>query len=133
MDGVVKQLEEYFEKLERLGDMAIEAVKEQIDIEAGCVESEMRDNTPMGETGGLARSFTQVKIDTGKKYGYRLEYEGAAPDGTPYAKIANILDHGTSTIKPRRFISRAVKKLKGLDGRAAQRFEDKAKSIAENS
>jgi len=131
MDGVTKQLEEYFEKLERLGDMAIEAVKEQIDIEAGCVEGEIRDNTPTGDTGGLARSFTQVKIDTLKKYGYRLEYEGSAPDGTPYAKIANILNSGSSTIKPRRFISRAVKKLKGLDDRAAKRFEEITKNISE--
>jgi len=129
MDGVTKQFEEYFEKLERLGDMAVEAVKEQIDIEAGYVEGEIRDNTPSGDTGGLSRAFVRINITTGKKYGYRLEYEGENADGVPYQKIANILDHGTSTIKPRRFISRAVKKLKGLDDRAARRFEDKTKSI----
>ena len=70
-----------------MGDKAVEAIKEQIDIEARGVE-----------------------------------------DGTPYAKVANILNAGTSTIAPRRFITRAVRKLKGLDDRAAKRFEEKVKS-----
>jgi len=34
----------------------------------------------------------------------------------------------TSKIKPRRFITKAVRKLKGLDDRAAQRFEEKLKT-----
>jgi len=116
MDGVTKQLSEYFKQLEQVGDKAIEAIKEQIDIEAESVEKEIRENTPK-KTGGLASSFTKTKIDTGKRYGYKLEYEGNAPDGTPYAKIANILNSGTSEIKPRRFITKAVRKLKGLDDR----------------
>ncbi|MDR0868751.1 MAG: hypothetical protein LBP75_09830 [Planctomycetota bacterium] len=61
----------------------------------------------------------------GSRYGYRLEYEGNAPDGTPYAKTASVLNSGTSTIKPRRFITKAVRKLKGLDDRAAKRWEEK--------
>lgn len=61
------------------------------------------------------------------RYGYRLEYEGNAPDGTPYAKIANVLNNGSSTIKPKRFMTKAVKKLKGLDDRAAKRFKEKIK------
>jgi len=129
MDGVVKELAEYFEKLETLGDMAVEAIKETIDEEAAKVESEIKSGTPQGATGGLARSMTRVKIDNGKKYGYRLEYEGSNENGVPYAKIANILNSGTSTVKPLRFITKAVKKLKGLDGRAAQKFEDKTKKI----
>jgi hypothetical protein len=36
---------------------------------------------------------------------------------------------GSSTIRPRRFITKAVKQLKGLDDRAAKRFEDKTKNI----
>ena len=128
MDGVAKELAEYFEKLERLGDIAVEAVKEQIDIEADRAEREIRDGTPVGETGGLARSLTRSKIDNDKRYGYRLEYEGENEDGVPYAKIANILNSGSSKIKPRRFITRAIKKLRGLDDRAAQRFEDKTKN-----
>jgi hypothetical protein len=116
MDGVTKQLSEYFKQLEQVGDKAIDAIKEQIDIEAESVEKEIRENTPI-KTGNLASSFTKTKIDTGKRYGYKLEYEGNAPDGTPYAKIANILNSGTSEIKPRRFITRAVRRLRGLDDR----------------
>ena len=125
MDGITKQLADYFEKLETLGDLAVEAIKEQVDIEAGRTEKEIAGGAPE-DTGGLARSLKSAKIETDKKYGYRLEFEGIAPDGTPYAKIANILNSGTSTIKPRRFITRAIRKLRGLDDRAAQRFEDKA-------
>ncbi len=125
MDGVTKQLSEYFKQLEQVGNKAIEAIKEQIDIEAESVEKEIRANTPIGKTGGLASSFTKTKIDTGKRYGYKLEYEGNAPNGTPYAKIANILNSGTSEIKPRRFITKAVRKLRGLDDRTVKRIKAK--------
>lgn len=127
MDGVTKQLSEYFKQLEQVGDKAIDSIKEQIDIEAESVEKEIRANTPIGKTGGLANSFTKTKIDTRKRYGYKLEYKGNALDGTPYAKIANILNSGTSEIKPRWFITRAVRKLRGLDERAIGRLEDKSK------
>jgi len=128
MDGVVKQLAEYFEKLETLGDMAVESIKEQIDIETDKVESDISGGIP-ADTGGLARSFKRTKTDTDKKYGYKLEFEGDAPNGEPYAKIANILNSGSSTIAPRRFVTKAVKKLKGLDDRAVQRFEEKTKDL----
>ena len=103
--------------------MAIESIKEQIDIETEGVENSLIDNTPE-KTGGLKSSLRKIKIESGNnRYGYRLEYEGNAPDGTPYAKIANILNHGTSTIKAKRFITKAVRKLRGLDDRTAKRFE----------
>jgi hypothetical protein len=128
MDGVTKQLEEYFESLGRLGDLAVEAVKEQIDIETERTEAELRQNTPK-KTGGLAASLTRTNINTPKRYGHRLEYAGADENGVPYEKVANILNYGTSTIAPRRFVTRTVKKLKGLDDRAAARFEDKTKNL----
>ena len=127
-DGLTQALGAYFEDLEKVGDKAIEALKEQIDIEADGVERELIDNTPEGETGGLKASLKRTQIKGGNRYGYRLEYEGDAPDGTPYAKVANILNSGTSTIKPRRFVTKAVRRLKGLDDRAARRFEDKLKT-----
>ena len=128
-DGLTEALGAYFEELEKVGDTAIESLKEQIDIEADGVERELTENTLEGKTGGLKASLRRSKIASGNRYGYRLEYEGDAPDGTPYAKVANILNSGTSTIKPRRFITKAVKRLKGLDDRAAKRFEDKIKEI----
>ena len=123
---MVKQLAEYFERLEKVGAIAVECLKEQIDIEAESVEQEIRENTPE-DTGGLKASFTKTKIQDSNRYGYRLEYEGNNSKGVPYAKIANILNSGTSTIKPKRFIRKAVKKLKGLDDRAAKRFVEKIK------
>lgn len=44
-----------------------------------------------------------------------------------FFEIANILNHGTSTIKPRRFITKAVRELGGLDDRATKKFEEKLK------
>lgn|SRR5574344_9223 len=121
---ITKQLTDYFEKLERVGDIAVECLKEQVDIEAESVEQEIRENTPE-DTGGLKASFTKTKIQESNRYGYRLEYIGNNPKGVPYAKIANILNSGTSTIKPKRFIRKAVRKLKGLDDRTLQRFRRK--------
>jgi hypothetical protein len=126
-DGLTESLGEYFTELGKVGDLAIESIKEQIDMETEAVEKSLIDNTPH-KTGGLKESLRKTKIDSGNnRYGYRLEYEGNAPNGTPYAKIANIINSGTSKIKPRRFITKAVRKLRGLDDRAANRFEGKLK------
>lgn len=123
MDGVTKQLSEFLERIGEFSDRAVVAIKEQIDIEAAAVFDEIKDNTPK-KTGGLRASFKKSQINTSKRYGYVLEYEGNAPDGVPYAKIANVLNSGSSTIKPKRFISKAVRKLRGLDDRAAKKFTD---------
>lgn len=123
MDGITKKLSEFFESVDNVSDMAIKAVKEQIDIEANAVFEDIKANTPEN-TGGLKNSLSKSIINTPKRYGHKIEYEGNAPDGTPYAKIANILNHGTSTIKPKKFITRAIHKLKGLDERAVKKFED---------
>jgi hypothetical protein len=126
-DGLTESLGEYFTELGKVGDLAIESIKEQIDIETDIVEKSLIDNTPE-KTGGLKGSLRKTKIDSkNNRYGYRLEYEGNSPDGTPYAKIANILNHGTSTIKPKRFMTRAVRKLRGLDDRASKRIENRLK------
>ena len=127
MEGITKKLSEFFESVDNVSDMAIKAVKEQIDIEANQVFQQIKDETPQ-KTGGLARSLAKNAINTPKRYGYVIKYEGNDPKGVPYEKIANILNYGTSTINPRRFISKAVRKLKGLDDRAAERFEDKTKT-----
>lgn len=125
-DGLTEALGEYFEELQTVGGKAVEAIKEQIDEETDGVERELADNIPEA-TGGLKGSLRRTRIQGGSRYGYKLEYEGNAPDGTPYAKIASVLNAGTSTIKPRRFLTKAVRKLKGLDDRAAKRFEEKLK------
>jgi len=90
------------------------------------VEKSIIDNTPK-RTGELKKSLRKTKISGNNRYGYRLEYEGNHTDGTPYTKVANILNSGTSTIKPKSFIRKAVRKLRGLDDRATNRFEGKLK------
>lgn len=128
-DGLTEALGEYITEIGKVGDLAIESIKEQIDIETEAVEKSLIDNTPK-KTGELKKSLRKTKIDSrNNRYGYRLEYEGNAPDGTPYAKIANILNHGTSTIKPKRFMTRAVRKLRGLDDRTNERLERKVEEI----
>jgi hypothetical protein len=128
MDGVTKELSDYLRRLESLGDMAAEAIREQIDLEAAAVEDAIRDGVPVN-TGGLRASLTRTDIDTPRRYGKRLEFEGNDQNGVPYAKIANVLEYGRSDTKGLRFIRRAVKSLKGLDDRAAARFEEKAKTL----
>lgn len=125
-DGLTEALGECFNNIGKVGEIAIESLKEQIDIETDIVETELHSNTPEA-TGGLKASLKRTKIQDGKRYGYRLEYQGNAPDGTPYAKIANILNSGSSTIKAKRFMAKAVRKLKGLDDRAAKRFVKRIK------
>lgn len=125
-DGLAQSLGAYFDDLKTVGDKAVTVIKQQIDEETDDVERELQTNTPV-KTGGLKASLKRTKINANMRYGYRLEYEGNAPDGTPYAKIANVLNNGSSTIKPKRFMTKAVKKLKGLDDRAAKRFKEKIK------
>lgn len=125
-DGLTQSLGAYFDELKTVGDKAVEAIKQQIDEETDAVERELQANTPV-KTGGLKASLKRTKINTKMRYGYRLEYEGNAPDGTPYAKIANVLNSGSSTVKAKRFMTKAVKKLKGLDDRAVNRFRARNK------
>lgn len=127
-DGITDAFQDFFESLSEVGDLAIESLKEQIDIETDRSERELKDKTPVGETGGLAKSLTKKTLNKQGQYGYVLEYAGENKDGVPYEKIANILNNGSSTIKPKRFIAKTVRQLKGLDDRAAKRFEEKLKT-----
>ena len=53
-DGVSKQLNDYFESLSKFGDLAIEAIKEQVDIEITKVLDEMERGTPQGRLWDLS-------------------------------------------------------------------------------
>lgn len=127
-DGISKQLNDYFDNLSTFGDLAIEAIKEQVDIEVAKVLDELERSTPVGQTHGLITSLKNAKIETRQEwYGYSVTFEGEDKDGTSYEKIANILNYGSSTIKSLRFIDKAIRNLKGLDERARRRFESKIK------
>lgn len=127
-DGISKEIGDYFERLESNIDQAVDAIKEQIDIEAESFRKQMEQTAPKGETLGLLNSLRKTKLLLRKNwYGYSVEFEGYNKKGEPYQKIANILNYGTSTIQGTRFISRAIRKLKGLDERIAKKFETKIK------
>ena len=102
---------------------------EQVDIEAEIVRAELARNVPR-RTGGLARSLIKAKCTVRKNwYGYRIEFEGDDPKGVPYQKIANILNYGTSNFKGTRFMTKAIRKLRGMDDRIFERFENKIDEI----
>ena len=126
----MKELTEYLESLKGIGGAAKGAVREQVDIEAERVREILQRTAPRGETGGLARSLRKVEITTRKNwYGFRIEFEGDNPKGVPYQKIANVLNFGSSYIQGTRFISKAIRKLKGMDARIAERFDSKLNEI----
>lgn len=125
-DGVSKQLSEYFEQISEYGEYAIEAIKEQIDIEVEKLMRTLEETTPRGKTLGLLNSLRQSRIVAKQNwYGYSVEFVGEDRKGTPYQKIANILNYGTSTIKGTRFINKAIHNLKDMDARIYERFQRK--------
>ena len=125
-DGISKQLTDFFDQLSEFGDFAVEAIKEQIDIEVEKLVRELEVSTPRGKTLGLLNSIKQSKIVAKRNwYGYSIEFEGQDRKGTPYQKIANILNYGTSYVKGTRFINKAIHNLKDMDDRIYQRFKNK--------
>lgn len=125
-DGISKQLADYFEEISGFGDLAIEAIQEQIDIETEKLVRQLEETTPRGPTLGLLNSLRKSKIVAKYNwYGYSVEFIGEDRKGTPYQKIANILNYGTSTIKGTRFINKAIRNLKDMDSRIYERFQNK--------
>ena len=125
-DGINKEMSEYFNSLTEKTEQAVEAIKEQIDIEAEEFRKQLEQTAPKGATLGLLNSLRKTKLVVRRKwYGYSVEFEGYNKKGEPYQKIANILNYGTSTIQSTRFISRAIRKLKGMDERIENRFKTK--------
>ena len=119
-------LEEYFNNIGTFGEKAIEAVKEQIDIEVNKLILQLESTTPRGATLGLLNSLRNSKITAKRNwYGYSVEFVGQDRKGTPYQKIANILNYGTSFIKGTRFITKAIHNLKNMDERIYERFQIK--------
>lgn len=127
-DGVSKELEEYFNNIGTFGEKAIEAVKEQIDIEVNKLVLQLESTTPRGATLGLLNSLRNSRITAKRNwYGYSVEFVGQDRKGVPYQKIANILNYGTSFIKGTRFITKAIHNLKNMDERIYERFQTKIK------
>ena len=123
-DGVSKELFEFMDSIGTTANTATDAIKHQIDIEAEVFREALAKTVPKGKTKGLLKSLTKAQVTTRKNwYGYEITFAGSDKHGTPYQKIANILNYGSSTIKGTRFISRAIRKLRGMDDRIFERFE----------
>ena len=126
-DGISKQINDYFETLIDKSALAEQAIKEQIDIDADSFHAAVKDGAK-SKSGKMSQSVKKTEITDRKDwYGYSISFDGNHDDGTPYQKIANIRNYGTSHIKGTRFITHAIRKLKGLDDRATERFEKKMK------
>jgi len=123
----MESLDKYLsERLTVVGKASYESIKETITSEANQVFEDIKNTTPV-KTGGLKNSLTieEVKDDKNSRYGYTIFYDGYNQQGTPYSKIGATLNKGTSKIPATRHIDKAVKKLKGLDDRIAEKFKEK--------
>lgn len=125
-DGTTKQLNGLFDRLSRnLSPKTLEIAKSVIDEAAREFENSIRDGIPMSALGGggLRDSFAIYQVaDKGPDwYGYRAEFEGEAPNGESYQKIANVLNYGRKAYRGKQhgwagthFINIAVSQLSGL-------------------
>ena len=128
-DGVSRELSAFFEGLQGTGEIAVKAVQDQVDEEAEKLLTDLERTAPRGKTDGLAKSLTKTQVTTKREwYGHSVEFAGEDKKGVPYQKIANILNSGTSKISGTRFVTKAVRRLKGMDVRINERFE---KNMAE--
>ncbi len=126
-DGISEAISQELQKATDLNVVTKDAFMSVIDEEVKAYERGIKDNTPE-RTGGLKRSFKITNMYSSKWYGYSAEFEGNAPNGEPYQKIANILNYGkpaddhSGAIAGTHFISKAIRKLKGMDDRIEARI-----------
>lgn len=118
------ELEKYLQSLSACGDLAIEATKEVIDKECEELFTDIKQGTPV-DTGGLASSLTKVKVTARGRYGYSIDYDGYNDQGIAYSKIGRSLNKGRNGRTGTRHIDKAVRKLKGLDDRINDNFNEK--------
>lgn len=126
------ELQDYIDKtLTVAGKAAYKAIQEVVTEEANACYEAIKENTPV-DKGELRDSLEIIPVDgitTIKKkvprYGYEIDYVGYNDEGVAYSKIGRTLNKGTSKIPARRHITKAVKKLKGMDDRIYDRFLEK--------
>jgi len=127
-DGVTKQLNDFLNELTEggkvdIGETYIASVKAVIDDAVDSYGVFIKDTVPV-DTGELKNSFVIEKIENRKNwYGYNAEFKGIAKNGTPYQKIANILNYGVpGKFAGTYFITRAIRRLKGMDQKIEHKF-----------
>ena len=121
LDNLVKYISE---TSDTVCSASVEAIKEQVDLESKDFYDNLKRSTPKG-TGSLANSLKIMKINSLKEYGYKIEYVGDRQDGTPQELVANALNFGTKRVAGRFFRTRAIRRLKGMDGRIYLRYQEK--------
>ena len=123
-DGISKMMGDFLDSIGDLGTVARKTAEGVIDTEAEGFRKQVEPRIPV-DTGGLKESFTLEKCnDSGKDwYGYRAGFDGNTPRGEPYEKIANIQNYGNSRVAGTLFVTKAIKKLKGMDDRIEARIE----------
>lgn len=123
-DGISKMMGDFLDSIGDLGTVARKTAEGVIDTEAEGFRKQVEPRIPV-DTGGLKESFTLEKCnDSGKDwYGYRAGFDGNTPRGEPYEKIANIQNYGNSRVAGTHFVTKAIKKLKGMDDRIEARIE----------
>ena len=127
MDELTVGFEELIEKeIMPVPEKALSIMKEEIDIAAQDVYNFLKEATPIGETCGLLKSLQKTKSKKQNYYGYDVEYVGNNKNGVAYQKIASVLNFGTKDgrVAPKHFITRAQRRLKGLDGKINERIGD---------
>lgn len=127
-DGISKEISQELQRVaDNIDPVTRGAFTSVIDEEVQTYERGVKNNTPV-RTGGLIKAFKITKKDGGRWYGYSAEFEGNAPNGESYQKIANVLNYGkpaddhSGAIAGTHFVSKAVHKLKGMDGRIEARI-----------
>ena len=130
MDGISKEFQKVFSVLESVPGVAVEAMKEVVDEASETLYAGLENDVPV-RTGGLRRSLKKAKASSPDWYGYKIEFEGNAPNGEPYQKIANVLNYGRGASETsggtagEHFIEKNVRKLRGLNDKIEARFEAK--------
>lgn len=143
MEEITKLFKDYYKQvLEQVPIKTKEAIKEEVDNFSNQFEKDLQKTIPV-DTGGLLKSLTKTKEETSDYYGYKFEFKGVNKNGVPYAKIANTLNYGRdagfknnhkySAITPRRFIFKAIKKLKKLDKAIIENYENKMQDLNKES
>ena len=124
----LKDLENYIEQTtDKVSTAAVEATKEQVDLEAKDYFDFLKRNTPKGKTNQLVDSLTKTKINTQLEYGYKIEYAGDRDDGTPNEKSCKCIKQRNTAHSRAFFRTRAIRRLKGMDGRIYLRYQEKIK------
>ena len=131
VDGISKQFEDFINNvLGQVGTETKEAIIEEVDNFTEQYVDDLKKTTPK-KTGRLIASLKTTKINKRNYYGNEVEYFGENENGEPYEKIANILNYGTKDgrIQPKRFVNKAIRKLKKLDPAINENFEQRMQNL----